>query len=291
MEAMPDTALETIVNIDEANAARYLIEESMQRPVVIDFWADWCGPCKTLMPILEKLANEYAGAFLLAKVNADEQQMIAQQFGVRSLPTVMVMKDGQPVDGFAGAQPETAVREMLEKFLPSPYDGLLQQASALLEAGDAAGAVGVLRTAYEESGKRHDIAMAYVHALIEARRHDDAQAILDAVAMVDQDALYEQLRAQLDIAREAARSPELVALEDKLQSDPDNLDLREQIAVQYSAAGQYREALESLLHILRTDVNHKDGATKKALLDTIASLGKGDPLAAEYQRKLFSLLY
>lgn len=291
MEAMPETAPETIVNIDEANAARYLIEESMQRPVVIDFWADWCGPCKTLMPILEKLANEYAGAFLLAKVNADEQQMIAQQFGVRSLPTVMVMKDGQPVDGFAGAQPETAVREMLEKFLPSPYDGLLQQASALLEAGDAAAAVGVLRTAHEESGKRHDIAMAYVNALIEARRLDDAQAILDGVAMVDQDALYEQLRAQLDIAREAARSPELIALEDRLQSDPDNLDLREQIAVQYSAAGQYREALDSLLYILRTDVNHKDGATKKALLDTIASLGKGDPLAAEYQRKLFSLLY
>ena len=133
--------------------------------------------------------------------------------------------------------------------------------------------------------------MAYVHALLEARRLDDAREILDAVPMVDQDPVYEQLRAQLDIAREAARSPELVALEEQLQADPDNLDIREQIAVQYSAAGQYREALESLLHILRTDVNHKDGATKKALLDTIASLGKGDPLAAEYQRKLFSLLY
>ena len=291
MEVMPESGPETIVNIDEANASRYLIEESMQRPVVIDFWADWCAPCKTLMPILEKLATEYAGAFLLAKVNADEQQMIAQQFGVRSLPTVMVMKDGQPVDGFAGAQPETAVREILEKYLPSPYDEALQQATALLETGDAAGAVSLLRGAYEESGKRHDIAMAYVHALLEARRLDDAREILDAVPMVDQDPVYEQLRAQLDIAREAARSPELVALEEQLQADPDNLDIREQIAVQYSAAGQYREALESLLHILRTDVNHKDGATKKALLDTIASLGKGDPLAAEYQRKLFSLLY
>ena len=287
MDATPDT----IVDIDESNAARYLIEESMVRPVVIDFWADWCGPCKTLMPLLEKIANEYAGAFLLAKVNADEQQMIAQQFGVRSLPTVMVMKDGQPVDGFAGAQPETAVREMLEKHLPSPFDGMLQEAAQLLQAGDTAEAVTLLRAAYDDSDKRHDVAMTYAHALIEARRLDDAQAVLDAVPMVDQDPLFDQLKAQLDIAREAARSPELVALEEQLTQDPDNLDLREQIAVHYSAAGQYREALESLLHVLRVDVNHKDGATKKALLDTIASLGKGDPLAAEYQRKLFSLLY
>lgn len=288
---MMDTSPETIVNIDENNAARYLIDESMQRPVVIDFWADWCGPCKTLMPILEKLANEYAGAFLLAKVNADEQQMIAQQFGVRSLPTVMVMKDGQPVDGFAGAQPEKAVREMLEKYLPSPYDAILAEASQLLEAGDSAGAVGLLRPVYEDSGRRHDIAMHYAHALIEARRLDEAQAVLDAVRMVDQDPLYDQMLAQLDLAREAARSPELLALEEQLAADPGNLDLLEQIAVHYSAAGQYREALESLLFILRKDLNHKDGATKKALLDTIASLGKGDPLAAEYQRKLFSLLY
>jgi putative thioredoxin len=281
---------ETIVNIDESNAAQYLIEESMQRPVLIDFWADWCGPCKTLMPILEKLAQEYAGAFLLAKVNADEQQMIAQQFGVRSLPTVMVMKDGQPIDGFAGAQPEKAVREMLEKYLPSPYDAALSEAAQLLQSGDAAGAVSLLRPLYEESGRRHDIAMSYAHALIEARRLDDAEAILGAVKMVDQDPLYDQMLAQLNLAREAARSPELLALEEQLAADPGNLDLLEQIAVHYSAAGQYREALESLMHILRSDLNHQNGATKKALLDTIASLGKGDPLAAEYQRKLFSLL-
>jgi putative thioredoxin len=285
------TAPETVVTIDEQNAARYLIDESMQRPVVIDFWADWCGPCKTLMPLLEKIAAEYAGAFLLAKVNADEQQMIAQQFGVRSLPTVMIMQNGQPVDGFVGAQPESAIREILEKYLPSPFEGVLAEAEQKLQEGDAAGAVTLLRAALEASGQRHDIGMALCHALIAARRLDEAQALLDAVPMVDQDALYGQMKAQLDLVREAARSPELVALEAQLAADPENLDLLEQIAVHYSAAGQYREALESLLTVLRADVNHNDGATKKALLDTIASLGKGDPLAAEYQRKLFSLLY
>ena len=285
------TAPLTIVDIDEGNAAQYLIEESMQRPVVIDFWADWCGPCKTLTPIMEKLAQEYAGAFLLAKVNADEQQMIAQQFGVRSLPTVMVMKDGQPVDGFAGAQPETAVREILEKYLPSPYAAALEEAAAKLQEGDAPGAIALLRGAYEDSGQRHDIAMLYAHALIEARRFDDAEALLNAVAPLDRDAAYEQNLAQLTLAREAARSPELVALEEQLAANPDNLDLYEQLTVQSSAAGQYREALESLMHVLKVDKDHNDGATRKALLDTIASLGKGDPLAVEYQRKLFSILY
>jgi thioredoxin len=111
---------EHIVNIDEANAAQLLIEESHKRPVVVDFWADWCEPCKVLMPLLEKIANEYDGAFLLAKVNADEQQMIAQQFGVRSLPTVMVMQDGQPVDGFAGAQPEAGACRCWRNTCPNP---------------------------------------------------------------------------------------------------------------------------------------------------------------------------
>lgn len=284
-------APESIVTIDEGNAAHYLIDESHQRPVVIDFWADWCGPCKTLMPILEKLAREYAGAFLLAKVNADEQQMIAQQFGVRSLPTVMIMQGGQPVDGFAGAQPEAAVRQLLEKYLPSPYEAALQEAAAKLQAGDAAAALGILRPVYEDSGRRHDIGMFYAQALIEARRFDDAQALLDGVAPLDRDAAFEQNVAQLKLAREAARSPELEALEQRLAVEPDNLELREQLAVQYSAAGQYREALESLLAVLRSDVNHNSGATRKTFLDTIASLGKGDPLAVEYQRKLFSLLY
>jgi len=281
--------LETIVDIDESNAARWLIEESQVRPVVIDFWADWCEPCKTLMPILEKLANEYQGAFVLARVNADTQQMIAQQFGVRSLPTVMVMQGGQPVDGFAGAQPEAAVRDMLQKYLPSPWEGVLRKAAEHLDAGQASEAIATLRPAYEESGRKHEVAMAYALALIEGL--DEAQAVLDAVRIVDQDAAYEQCRAQLEIRRETAKSPEMAALEEQLASDPDNLDLRAQLALHYTAAGQYREGLDNLFSILQRELDHGNGSTRKALLDTIASLGKGDPLAAEYQRKLYSLLY
>ena len=280
-----------IVNIDESNAAQLLIDESHKRPVVVDFWADWCEPCKVLMPLLEKIANEYKGAFLLAKVNADEQQMITQQFGVRSLPTVMVMQNGQPVDGFAGAQPEAQVRQMLEKYLPKPWDGLLQMAMQAMDAGDFAAALSPLRQAWEDSGRRLDITLAYARALIESLRLEEADTVLASVRLADQDAAWEQLRAQLEIKREAAKSPEIEALEQRLADAPDDLDLRHQLAVQYTNSGQFKDAMECLIGILRVDLRHADGATKKLLLDTIASLGKGDPLAAEYQRKLYSLLY
>ncbi|CAA0096956.1 putative protein YbbN [Halioglobus japonicus] len=280
-----------IVNIDETNASALLIEESHKRPVVVDFWAEWCEPCKTLMPLLEKIAQEYQGAFLLAKVNADEQQGIAQQLGVRNLPTVMVIQGGQPVDGFAGAQTESFIREMLEKYLPKPWDGLVQQGVEALERGEFNEALAPLRQAWQDSKQQHDITLTYAHALIESLRLDEAEALLDGIRMADQDAGYEQLRAQLEIKREAAKSPEITALEEQLAATPDDLNLRYQLGVQYTNSGQFREAMEQLVTILRKDLDHGDGATKRMLLDSIASLGKGDPLAVEYQRKLYSLLY
>jgi putative thioredoxin len=280
-----------IVNVDESNAQQVLIDESAQRPVVVDFWADWCEPCKVLMPLLEKLADEYQGQFLLAKVNADEQQTIAQQLGVRSLPTVMVIKDGQPVDGFVGAQSEAQVRELLGKYLPKPWDGLLEQAQQLVESGEFAEALPLLRQAYEESSRQHDITIAYISVLIELNRLDEAETALGEIRIADQDAAFEQLTAQVQLKREAAKSPEIEALEQQLADDPDNLDILYQLAVQFGNSAMYKEAMEALVSILQKDREHGDGATRKALLDTIASLGKGDPLAVEYQRKLYSLLH
>ncbi len=280
-----------VVDIDESNAQTLLIEESLNRPVVVDFWADWCGPCKQLMPILEKLAAEYQGAFLLAKVNADEQQMLAQQLGVRSLPTVMVIKDGQPVDGFSGAQPESAVREMLDKHVPSPQADALAEAEQLMAEGDIPGALTLYRGAWEESGQKPEFTMAYAGALIAANRLDEAEALLADIKMVDQDARYEQLKAQIELQRQAARSPEVEALEADLASDEQDHEVRIKLAVQLSSHGQYREALEHLLVVLRADRDWGNGEAKRVYLDMIATIGKGDPLAAEYQRKLFSLLY
>ena len=280
-----------VVDIDQNNAQQYLIDESFNRPVVVDFWADWCAPCKQLMPLLEKLADEYSGAFLLAKINADEQQGISQQLGVRSLPTVMVFKDGQPVDGFAGAQPETAVREMLQKHLPSPWDAQIAEATELLNQDDTSGALALLRAAWEESDKLLDITLAYAGALVEANRLDEAEEVLNEVRLVDQDALHEQLMAQIELKREARKSPEIEALESELASDESNHSVRVKLAVQLTTGAHYRDALEHLLVVLRADRDWNNGEAKRLYLDTIASIGKGDPLAAEYQRKLFSILH
>lgn len=287
----PAVASEHIVTVTMANAKELLIDESMQRPVLIDFWADWCAPCKTLMPMLEKLANEYGGQFLLAKVDCDREQRVAAQFGVRSLPTVVLMKDGQPVDHFVGAQPESEVRKMLEKYLPKPWDLLQMQAREQMQAGDFGAALTLLRRAWEDSRKRGDIGIELAAVLVQLNRLDEAQEQLDAIKLADRDPLFQQVQAQLDLQREAAKTPEIQQLEAALAKAPDDLGLRYQLALANAANQQHRDALELLIEILRRDRGFDDGAARKTLLDIIATLGNTDPLAKEYQRKLFSLLY
>jgi putative thioredoxin len=295
---IPDMTLSTMnppllttVDITLDNAQQFLIDESFNRPVVVDFWADWCGPCKNLMPVLEKLASEYAGAFLLAKVNADDQQMIASQFGVRSLPTVMVMQNGQPIDGFTGALPEVQVRELLAKYLPKPWEAPLHQAQALIDAENFADALPLLREAHEASQQLASIALLIAQCHVALNRIDNAEAILSTIKMVDQDAHYEQLVAQIALKKQAAKTPELAALENAYAQAPQDLTLRYQLALQYQQESLYRPALEHLLDIIRTERNFAEGEARKTFTAIIAVLGKADPLAIEFQRKLFTLLY
>lgn len=282
---------ELVVDVTFENAEQMLIEESQRRPVLIDFWADWCSPCKMLMPILDKLVREYDGQVMLAKVDCDRLQPIAEQFGVRSLPTVILMKDGQPIDGFVGAQPESAVREMLEKHLPKPWDNTLAKVLQLRADGDVAAALPLARSAYEDSARRADIAKVYADLLIELNRLDDAEEVIGAIALVDHDSEYERLVSELQLKHQAADTPEIQALLEARQRAPEDMDIAYQLAVQFSQSGRVREALEILIDIVRRDRGFRDGEARRTLLDIIRSLGKGDPLAAEYQRKLFTLMY
>lgn len=283
--------MQTRIDITAANAKTHLIDESFNRPVLVDFWADWCGPCKSLMPVLEKLAEEYAGDFLLAKVNADEQAMIAAQFGVRSLPTVMVMLEGRPVDGFVGAQSEVDVRKLLDKYLPKPWDKLLEKGAELLEAGDTGAAIGVLQEAYTSSNQRADIACVLADAYLQLNRTAEAEKLLSGIRLADQGPDYQQVMAKLELAQSAQKAPEVSALEQRLAADPHNEEVKFQLAIQYSQHQYHREALQLLYELLQKNLGARDGAVRKAFADVLAVLGKKDPLATEYQRKLYSLLY
>ena len=282
---------EHVVEVTLENAQQILIEESAKRLVLVDFWADWCAPCKVLMPILEALAEEYKGQFLLAKVNADEQPDISAQFGVRSLPTVIMMKDGQPVDAFQGAQTEAEVRAKLDQLLPKVWDALMASAEEKMKAGDFDAALVDLKEAYSESGQDKMIGLVLAQALLQLNRCDEAESVLKNITLADQDALYEQLMAQLELAREAAKSPEIIELERQLGEDANNIDVAYQLALQYSQNHSYEDALELLLGIIGRDKNAKEGAVKQAFLDVLAALGKGEPVAVAYQRKFFNLLH
>lgn len=280
-----------IIDITEENVQSQVIEASFQRLVVVDFWADWCEPCKTLLPVLEKLAAEYSGQFLLAKINADSQQMLAGQFGVRSLPTVMFVKEGKPIDGFTGAQSESQVRELLEKHLPKTFDLQLLEAKELIAEKNFSAALPLLKTAYVDSMQRADIALAYADTLIQLKRLDEAQKVLAAVKLADQDAHFHQLQAQLELAQKAGKSPELETLEKQLAQKPEDLDTTLQLAVQYAQNDYKREALVLLYGVLKGDLSALDGELRKVFTDILSSLDKGDALAVEFQRKLYTLLY
>lgn len=280
-----------IVDLTEENAQQVLFEESAKRLVLVDFWSETCGPCLALLPILEKLAAEYDGHFLLAKVNVDQMPTLAAQFRVRSVPSVFLIKDAQPLDGFTGAKTEAELRELLAQHLPKPWDIQLEQALDLIEQENVKEALSLLRSAYEASGRRADIAMPYARSLIAMKRLDEAAKVIEAVTLADQDAHYAQVKAQLQIAMESGKAPELEALEAEVRGAPENLPLSVQLSAQYAQNGYVKEALELLYSLLQKELNALDGEVKKRFLDIVNSLEKGDALATTYQRKLFTLLY
>ena len=244
-----------------------------------------------MVPILEKIADDYKGAFLLAKVNAEQLQQLVAQFGVQSLPTVMVMHQGQPVDGLQGPQTEQAIVDLLAKYLPAPWQEAVDEGQAKIAAGDFTGAIALLRGAYNESNQEISVTFALIDGLIKARRLDDAEQLLAGIKMVDQGQEYAHLKAQLELAQNAAKAPEVEELEAKLQSNPQDLDVLQALASQYAQHHHYKEALELLWGVLKKDLNAKDGHIKQIYMDVLAVVGKGDPLAIRYQQKLYARLY
>ncbi len=277
------------IDLTLENFQSVFIETSKDKLVIIDFWADWCEPCKNLMPILDKLAVEFQDTVTLAKVNCDEQQEIAAQFQIRSLPTVMFVKDGQPVDGFAGVKTESEIRELIQKQLPAPEQALLTEGLALYQSQDYQGAITPLKQALELSTERHDARLILADCYIELKQVAQSKLLLDAIPLVAQDQNYHSVMAKVHLAEQAAETPEIMALEQKLAQSPDDHEIRIALAIQYSQAGKSEQALELLFTVLQRDINFADA--KKNYLDILAALPEGEPCGPLYRRKLYSLLY
>lgn len=279
-----------IVEINESNL-RQTLEQSMSQLVVFYFWSERSPHCQPLTDTLEKLAQEYSDQFILAKVDCDNQQMIASQFGLRAIPAVYLFKDGQPVDGFQGPQPEDVIRDMFSRYLPKEEDLKFAQAEALMNEGNAADALPLLRDAWQLSQKRSDIGLTLAEALIATLRADDAEGVLATIPLQDQDTRYQGLIAQIELMKKAADTPEIQQLQQQIAADPDNAVLAVQLALQLHQVGRNEEALELLMTHLKKDLSAANGDARKTLQDILAALGTGDALAGRYRRQLYSLLY
>jgi putative thioredoxin len=266
-----------------------VLEAAMQVPVVVDFWAPWCEPCKVLKPLLEKLAEEYKGRFLLAKVNSDENPELAQHFGVRSIPSVKVLYQGQLVDEFNGALPEGQIREFLDRIaLPDEGGNLREEAAALVAEGRLDEALAVLVQASQANPQDQAIQLDAVEVLMQLSRNDEARQLLGG-DYADQAERANALRARLALLDGAA---DVAPLEARLAANEDDHAARLELSAAYAAQGRFREALDAALEVVRRDRFYEQGAGRQALLKLFEALSgeQHDDLVREYRRKLSATL-
>lgn len=288
-----DTRTAYIVDVTAANFNAVVLEGSKKAPVVIDFWAPWCAPCRALAPILENLAVEYQGRFTLAKINSDQNQALATQFGVRGIPSVKVVFNGKVVDEFSGALPENAVRAFIDRVVPSPAEELRQEAIATYgRDGDAQRALDRLGRAAALEPANEAVAIDRATVLVDIGRLDDAGALIDALApLTRMDERVVALKATLDLAVGAAAAPDKSLLEERITKNAGDLGARLQLARLKVAAKEYRAALEQLLEIVKRDRAFEDDAARKTMLQVFSLLGNDHELTSEYRRRLASAMY
>lgn len=275
------------IDVTHENFVSQVIEASHQQPVLVDFWATWCGPCQSLMPVLEQLAKSYQGKFLLAKVEIDSQQALASQFGVRSVPTVKLVKKGQIVDEFMGALPESQIRAFLDKHIESESDQRMQQALAHYKTGDTAAALAEMGQILQADPNNDNNKIIYAQVLMRENHLDEARQWLTTLPL--EASLKPEVRAmqaQLEFIEIVQHAPDQATLEKQLNEDPNNSEARYQLSAHAILQGQFATAFENLLEIVKRDRSYNDDAGRKALLKLFELLGDNHELVNSYRRKL-----
>ncbi len=285
--------------VKDATTATFLadvIEASRDVPVIVDFWAPWCGPCKQLTPTIEKLVRAQGGKVRLVKVNVDENQAVAAQLRVQSLPTVYAFRDGQPIDGFVGAQPESVVKTFIERLVSaetqSDVASVLETGNELLEAGDLQGAAEVFAAVLHEDRENAEALAGLAQCYLKSGDIERARQTLQLVAPDKRgSANVHSAEAAIALADKSNATGDVSALIQRIESNPKDHEARLNLALALASRGQKNEALEHLLELVRLDRKWNDEAARKQLVQFFDAWGAKDPLVAEGRRRLSSILF
>ena len=279
--------MDSVLDLTKENIQQ-VVDASMQQIVVMTFWSQQSPESQQLVQMLTQIAAQ--GRFVFAKVNCDQEMEIANYFQIQSLPTTLVLKEGKPVDGFAGMQEAPQVEALLDQHLPKAWQVALNQAKVQLAEGDAEGALPLLKQAYQEC-QTAEVSLVYADALLATSEINQAKVLLEGIGLADQDAYYQSLKAKLSLALDAADTPEIRNLLEEVEQNPTDYVKLLSLAKALHAAKRDEEALERLYQVLKTDLQAEQGTIKQLYMEILTALGQGHSLANQYRRKLYTLLY
>ena len=279
-----------IVEINEQNLTE-ILQQSLEKPLVINFYAPTHKESADFLALLEQVAEQYQGQFILGKVNCEKEQMIAAQFRIQALPTTYLFKEAQALDAFPGALDKASLIQRLSIILPKEEDLKFQQALDFLQVENYEAALPLLKDAWELSDKKNsDVALLYAETYIAMKKTEPAQEILKQIPLQDRDSRWHGLQAQIELQIQAADTPEIQQLQADYAKNP-TAEIAIKLAVQLHQAGRNEEALTLLFGILKTDLGTQNGEVKQQFLSILSAMGNADPLTNKFRRLLYSLLY
>lgn len=297
-ENKENTNLNSVKDVTSENFMEEVVELSKSTPVIVDFWAPWCGPCKELGPNIEKAVNNANGKVVLAKVNIDENQAIAAQLRVQSIPTVYAFVDGQPVDGFMGAQPESTINEFVKKVSDLNKSGpnideMLETANSLYQEKNFSDAGDMFETILSIDAEKKEAISGYIRSLVGLKKYDAASNFINSIEdKLKEDNLVKEAVAALDLSMKAENaSSQTSELKMKIEKNPKDMEARQELAVALYGSGETEEALDCLLESISVNRGWNEEAARKQLVEFFSAIGLQDPIVVSARKRLSSILF